>query len=472
MVCSCFIAYPNCPERKEKTMIDELKKGLSLCDDKYADIRYEEDEMTRMSYRGKELESFYNSVQNGFHLRVLAGGGMCSASFNNREDLPRIMKETSAAAKIGRKYRDREIDFKLAKPVTDRVLPAPRENPRQVPLEEKLRLLTHYNRLVLKMPTIQSTILYYYEWVKNKSYLNTENNAVEQQQIICGISGEIIARDGKSMENVRASVGGCEDFTMLRNREDVFERKAQIVSDLLRAEKPASGTYRVLLNQPMVGLFIHEAFGHFSEADLVKDNPGLLKRLRIGNQLGPDFLNVVDDPAQYGRPGYYVYDDEGVRGTRTTLIKNGVLTGRLHSMETAADMGEDLTGNGIAVGWRHTPIVRMSNIFVEPGEMDFESLLDLVGTGLYICDAKGGSTMGDEFAFGAQYGFEVRRGKTGKLLKGINMSGNLFVTMKKILGIGDDIRFGERGGCGKDGQTNPQSGSGGPHTVIDDVIIG
>jgi TldD protein len=141
-------------------------------------------------------------------------------------------------------------------------------------------------------------------------------------------------------------------------------------------------------------------------------------------------------------------------------------------METAYDMGEELTGNAIAVGWQHTPIVRMSNIFIQPGSTTYDELLELVGTGLYICDPKGGSTMGDEFAFGAQYGYEIKNGKIDRPIKGINLSGNLFVTMKNILGIGDDLEFEEGGGCGKDGQTNPQSGTGGPHTVIDRVIIG
>lgn len=453
-------------------MIDELKKRLSLCGEKYADVRYEMDEMTRITYRGKELETFFNSTQSGFHLRVLAGGGLSTSSFNEIESFPQVLKETSSAAAVGRKYRDKEIDFTLSEPVNEKVLSKPREDPREISFEEKFGLLQHYNELVLKLPKIQSTTLSYKEWVKSKFYVNTRNNVVEQQQILCGIGGEIVARDGKEMENVRVAVGGSENFSKLRDREVTFEKKAKIAGDLLGAEKVNPGTYRVLLNQSMVGLFIHEAFGHFSEADLVNDNPGLLKRLKIGVELAPGLVSVVDDPGEYGNPGYYVYDDEGIEGRKTYLIKNGILSGRLHSMETAYDMGEELTGNGIAVGWKHTPIVRMSNIFIEPGDANFDELVELVGTGLYICDAKGGSTMGDEFAFGAQYGYEITGGKVKKLIKGINMSGNLFVTMKNILRVGNDLRFDESGGCGKYGQTNPQSGTGGPHTVIDEVIIG
>jgi len=453
-------------------MIDELKKVLSLCDEKYADARYEVDEMTRITYRGSELETFFNSTESGFHLRVLAEGGLCTSSFNEIGSFPQVLKETASTARVARRYRDKEIDFTLGDSVNEKVTPSPKEDPRKVSLEEKFGLLQHYNEIVLSLPKIQSTTFSYKEWVKTKLYVNTPGSVVEQQQILCIISGEIVARDGNVMENVRVGVGGSDNFGKLRDREDVFEKKAKIAADLLKVDKVTPGTYRVLLNQSMVGVFIHEAFGHFSEADLVNENPGLLKRLRIGAELAPGFLSVIDDPCEYGNQGYYVYDDEGVRGRRTYLIRDGVLSGRLHSMETAHDMGEELTGNGIAVGWKYTPIVRMSNIFVKPGHADFNELVELVHTGVYICDAKGGSTMGDEFAFGAQYGYEIRDGKMGRLIKGINMSGNLFVTMKNILEVGNDLMFEESGGCGKDGQTNPQSGTGGPHTVIDNVIIG
>ena len=81
-------------ERDEaRVMIEQLRKGLSLCDEKYADARYEIDEMTRITYRGKELETFYNSIQEGFHLRVLGQGGLCTSSFNEAKDFPQALNQ-------------------------------------------------------------------------------------------------------------------------------------------------------------------------------------------------------------------------------------------------------------------------------------------------------------------------------------------------------------------------------------------
>ncbi|MFN3699311.1 MAG: metallopeptidase TldD-related protein, partial [Dictyoglomus sp.] len=121
--------------------------------------------------------------------------------------------------------------------------------------------------------------------------------------------------------------------------------------------------------------------------------------------------------------------------------------------------------------YRYAPIVRMGNIFIEPKDKTLEELLDLLGDGLYILDAKGGQTSGENFTFGAQYGFEVKGGKIGKMVRDINISGNLYQTLKDIVAIGKDFELSEVGGCGK-GQLNIRSCHGGPHILVKNVVIG
>jgi len=152
-------------------------------------------------------------------------------------------------------------------------------------------------------------------------------------------------------------------------------------------------------------------------------------------------------------------------------MKQGVLTGRLHSRRTAAAFGEELTGHCIAEDYRFAPIVRMGNIFIEPGASTLEELLATLGEGLYILDAKGGETSGEGFTFGAQYGYMIRNGKIGEMVRDINMSGNLYQTMKNITGIGNDLVLSQTGGCGK-GQLNIRSCHGSPHILMNAVVIG
>ncbi|MCK4655062.1 MAG: TldD/PmbA family protein, partial [Candidatus Cloacimonetes bacterium] len=110
-------------------------------------------------------------------------------------------------------------------------------------------------------------------------------------------------------------------------------------------------------------------------------------------------------------------------------------------------------------------------IYIEPQKDSFENLLNKLGDGLYIIDAKGGQTSGENFTFGAQYGYIVKKGKITGMIRDINMSGNLYKTLKDITVVGNDLELTKTGGCGK-GQTNIRSCHGGPHILIKNVVIG
>ena len=281
----------------------------------------------------------------------------------------------------------------------------------------------------------------------------------------------ITSRDGTLTQNVRVGTGGSHGFALLRNREEEFEKKTAIALDLLQAKPVSGGTYNVVLNPDLSGVFTHEAFGHFSEADLIEDSPTMRERMQIGSQLGNEALTITDDPTIPLQLGFYCYDDEGIKARPVVLMKEGVLAGRLHSRRTAAAFGEELTGHCVAEDYRFAPIVRMGTIFIEPGKNSLEDLLSMLGDGLYILDHKGGQTSGENFTFGAQYGYIVKGGRKGEMVRDINISGNLYHTLKNITAVGNDLVLSETGGCGK-GQVNVRSCHGGPHILVNDVVIG
>ncbi len=173
-------------------------------------------------------------------------------------------------------------------------------------------------------------------------------------------------------------------------------------------------------------------------------------------------------------PGSYEVDDEGSSARKTRLISDGRLTGRLHSRETAAEFGEPPSGNMRAVDAHFTPLIRMSNIFIEPHGAAFDDMVASIDRGYYLCGAKGGQTTGDQFTFGATWGYRIEGGRIGPLVRDINMSGELFSTLAAISMVGNDLSFAERGGCGKGGpqQLNRKSGKGAPHIKIDRVTVG
>jgi len=257
----------------------------------------------------------------------------------------------------------------------------------------------------------------------------------------------------------------------VRGREAEVEAKTRVAVDLLRAEPVKAGTYGVVLDPKLAGVFTHEAFGHFSEADLIEDSPTMREKMKFGARLGSDVVNIKDDPTLPHQLGFYKYDDEGVAAGPVQLMKAGVLTGRLHSRRTAAAFGEPVTGHCVAEDYRYAPIIRMGNIFMEPGTAGLEDLLAQLGDGLYLLNAMGGQTSGENFTFGAQFGFAVKGGRRAGMVRDINISGNLYRTLESIRAVGNDLKLDEMGGCGK-GQMNIRSCLGAPHVLVENVVVG
>jgi len=231
------------------------------------------------------------------------------------------------------------------------------------------------------------------------------------------------------------------------------------------------GTYDCILDPRLAGVFAHEAFGHFSEADIIETLPAMREMMKLGGRIGSEAVSIVDDPTRPGQLGFYRYDDEGVAARPTELMRDGVLTGRLHSRRTAASFGEPVSGHHIAEDYRFAPIIRMGCIYIEPSATPLDDLFAQLGDGLYIVNPKGGQTAGEIFSFGAQSAWEVKDGRRVALLRDLNISGNLYQTLRSIVAVGDDLTFSKTGGCGK-GQLSPRSCDGGPHILVRNLLVG
>jgi TldD protein len=195
--------------------------------------------------------------------------------------------------------------------------------------------------------------------------------------------------------------------------------------------------------------------------------------MHLGREVGVPDLTIVDDGSRGTLLGTHAYDDEGTPTGRTELVREGVLVGHLHSLETAGRMDARPTGNARALGRHHRPIVRMTNTYVEGGSTPFADLVADVDDGLYACSAFGGQTMMEMFTFSAAYGYRIRGGEVGELVRDVVLTGNVFETLHRIDGLGDDFQMIERGGgCGKGGQSPLPVTFGAPHVRIRDVVVG
>lgn len=452
-------------------MFETLRSMISKVSAQYADIRYEIKRETKIVFNGRELFHIGSNSTDGFVIRILKDGGLSSTAFTRADDSETAIRIAEENAALIARHINKPVEFAKTHVINDTFLPDLDEDPRHVSIDEKLQLTRSYNSIALQYDKIATTNIQYSEVIREKYFISTEGTEIREDLVTTAISGLITSKDGTLTQNVRVAIGGSNGFAFLRNQEEEFEKRTAIALDLLRATPVAGGTYNVVLNQDLAGVFTHEAFGHFSEADLIEDSPTMRARMQIGSQLGNKVLNIIDDPTIRQQLGFYCYDDEGVKVRKTPLMKQGVLVGRLHSRRTAAAFGEEVTGHCVAEDYRYAPIVRMGNIFIEPGENTLEDLLAMLGDGLYILDSKGGQTSGENFTFGAQYGYVVKDGKIRNMIRDINISGNLYHTLKNITAVGNDLVLSKTGGCGK-GQLNIRSCHGAPHILVNSVVIG
>jgi len=281
-----------------------------------------------------------------------------------------------------------------------------------------------------------------------------------------------LARDGADVQQSFISLGSPGDYGAVEGLESQLQATVQRAVALLKAKPVRGGTYTVVADPALAGVFAHEAFGHLSESDSVYENERMTELMVLGKRFGGAHLNIVDGAAVPGLRGSFKYDDEGTLAHKTYLIKEGILVGRLHSRETGGKMGEPATGNARAINYRHPPIVRMTNTYIEPGTVSFDDMIGDIKEGVYVKDSFGGETSMEMFTFSGAEAYMIRNGRLEEMVRNVNLSGNVFDTLADVEAIGSDLSWHQGGGCGKGAQAPLPVGDGSPHVRIGNVVIG
>jgi len=446
-------------------LAERLKQGAA----DYIEARLEESQTSHITYRGKELESIGRSEAVGGNVRAMVKGGWGFVSFNSLKDLPgRVEMAIKQAGLVGRE----KSQLAAVPPVVDRVLAGVEGNPVAIPLAEKKVMLDEYNEIIWRNPEIQTATIGYGDSRKRTIFLSSLGSHIEQERLDITLRvAAVAARDG-DVQQAGLSVGSRGDLKPIRQLHREVERLSRHVVALLSAPKAKGGEYTVVLDPVLAGVFVHEAFGHLSESDFVYENERLRELMTLGKQFGRRELNIVDTATLPGLRGSYKYDDEGVPATRTYLIREGKLVGRLHSRETAAKMKEPPTGNARAVSYRYPPIVRMTNTFIEPGEVSFADMISDIKEGIYVKNWYGGTTSMEMFTFSAGEAYMIRNGQIAEALRPVVLTGNVFDTLNNIDAIGNDLDMNQGGGCGKGGQMPLPVSNGSPHIRLRRCLVG
>ncbi len=415
----------------------------------------------------KEVSENYTK---GAGVRALSRGSWGYTSVDGDFDLNKAIGAASELA-VGMDERSpkEKVDIlDISKPVA-RNMPHVRIDPRDISLEEKVKLLKEIGNRA-KIDGISSTSAVYSESSYKVLYTDSTGIEGEYELMRTGFAISAVAsREGmyQAGRESRFGVTGYEIF----EKHDAFklaESAARTALELLDAKPAKGGNMPVILDPELAGVFAHEAVGHASEADLVLEGSSILEN-RIGQQIASPLINIIDDPTLH-EYGFFPFDDEGTQSQKTVIIRDGVFDSYLHSRETAAKLGGQ-PGHCRAQG-HAKPIVRMSNTYIDNGNSTLEEMLEEIRNGVYLIGSRGGQVNTGEgvFQFNAEKGYLIENGKLTSLIRDVSLSGKTLEILNNVRMVGNDLTLNS-GRCGKGGQLVPVT-DGSPHLMVSEALVG
>ena len=283
----------------------------------------------------------------------------------------------------------------------------------------------------------------------------------------------VFSQDGR-IENKTVSRSYRKGSEMLTDAllEEIASEAVSGIDERFAARRPKGGQMPVVMGAGASGILLHEAMGHAFEADFNRKGQSIFSG-RIGEKVCSEDISIVDDGTITGNRGAVNFDDEGVPGQKTYMVRDGILTSYLHDRISADHYGVSPTGNGRRETFRYAPIPRMRSTYMLSGSSDKGSIIASVKKGIYVDQFSNGQVQIGEgdFTFFVKSGFLIENGRLTMPVKDINIIGNGPQALADIIAVGNDLKVDEGAWtCGK-GQSCPVS-CGIPTVLIKNLTVG
>lgn len=443
----------------------------------FADLRLLREETTSLLVQDGRADRLQAGRALGAGVRVLVEGcwGFATSQRLDRRGLKAAVEEAVASARATAGHADEPGVVAECEPL-EAVEEVPvQEDPRAVPVEEKVRRVLALEEAARKYSSeLVNTIVSYGDSITEQLVANTRGTVIRRRVVRTSLNTHLTAVRGRTRQRATETRAALAGYELVRNLEpeEFTVRAAQRAVDLLSARPAPAGVFPVVFHPSITGLLTHEALGHNAEADGVWAGESILAG-RLGEEIASPEVTIVDDPTLPGSYGSYRYDDEGTPAQRTVIIERGRLTNYLHSLESAARLGQSPNGHGRADGFSFPPIVRMSNTFLAPGEATFEELLRGIDRGIYLAQGHWGYVFVEKghFTCHASESRMIENGELGELLRDVSVSGLTLEVLRDIDAVGSDFEMMMPGTCGKNGQGAPIN-AGGPHVRVRRLVVG
>lgn len=438
--------------------------------DLYADVRIIENYSLTIRIQNGEVEQDRVLSYAGAMIRVYDGTMWYNASTNNMAEIQQELDNLASVATpnpeiynhpVVKKYqvnRDRVIQFDGEKDL------------RKVTRKQWMELVDNYIEVCTKeeIPEISAWHVGVSCNYITKSFYSSKGAEIIQdsQQCLLGVGFDF------NVNGIPSSGGKfyykCFMDELLNHEEELLQERDRCLHFARNAVQLEPGEYTCVMAPIATAMFVHESFGHKSEADFMLNDKTLQEEWVIGKKVGSEKVSICDK-GELLNHGYTPYDDEGTKAEGIWLMKKGVLTGRLHDANSAATLGENLTGNARAQSYGNAPLVRMTNTFMQAGKDSPDEMIKEVKDGIYIYDVRYGTGQAT-FTIKPGIAYRIRNGEICEPVRINVLTGSVFQALFDIDAVGTDFEMFDTYTCGKGGQTVDVS-AGGPSIRVKKLTV-
>jgi TldD protein len=442
-------------------------------DNEYLDVRLEDFQNVVVKSINEKIGKAFTYRKKGAGIRILKSGAW---GFASTQDLSKnSLKQTvSIARKMAQVEGERRKEpIQLAEiPITEDIVDVKTTiDFREIALEEKIQEILKWNKEIKVAQEILRSIVDYASISVSKYFWNSEGTKIKFIRPIVNVNLGAVAKGTSGVHayyqpwgGTFSDQGGTGGHEILGNNGDLTER-CHIVGEKaikLANAKPAPTLQNIpiIFDPSYMALLVHEIVGHPSEADRVLGWEaawagstwwkGLSQDEGNPTQIGSKYVTVYNDPTIPNNFAYMRYDDEGTPCKRTTLVKEGILTERMHSRETAFLMGVKPNGAMRANTYEYHPIIRQINVYWGKGDWKAEEIIEDTKHGVYLMGANIPSIDDQRFnwAISSQEGYLIEKGELTDHLYACTATATTPAFLKSIDALADDQTL-FWSGCGK-----------------------
>lgn len=338
----------------------------------------------------------------------------------------------------------------------------------QMTSEEKLKMLEEIHLEGMKQSeALVDVRVVYNEVHTSKVFISSSKELSQAYCYSTGVISTIARKEDKTQYTYR-TVSGLKGPELMRDIRELIPTVVEEVLQLLDAERIEPGEYDIICAPTVTGVIAHEAFGHGVETDMfVKDRAKAPEYM--DKPVASTMVTMIDGTKEVQDAGSYYFDDEGVMGEDTVIIRDGILASGLSDILSATTLGYHPTGNGRRESYERKAYARMRNTYFKPGKHTLEEMIASVEYGYFLEILIGG--MEDPKNWGIQVvahvGREIKNGQlTGKVVSPVYLTGHVTEVLKSISMVSSDFQMEGGGACGKGHKEVVKTTSGGPYIKV------